>query len=527
MADSTVHNTPVDSLSDAQRTILTVLRMAIGWHFLYEGVVKIFVPGWSAAPYLQTSGWILGDFFRWITATPWALRFVDLFNIWGLTLIGLGLILGCFTRVVSLLGILLLSMYYLAHPPLIASDFRLPAEGHYFVVNKNLIELIALALFVVFPTRAFAGLDRLYRGAIARVKKGLEGRAAPAATNTVTPVPESLSRRQLVGNLAAVPVLGLFAYGANKKYDFEKVHAITGATITLEEKGLKDLKGELPVGMLGNLKTSRLILGCNLIGGWAHARDLIYASSLFKAYNTERKVLETIELAEKAGVNMMQLVTGQYPLFHKYQKLVSDKMQTMCQVYPTEKDMKTDIDKAIDAGATTLYVQGAYAERFVRSGRVDLLGKCLDYMKGQGYVSGIGAHAIEVPIAVEKAGIDTDYYVKTLHHDRYWSAHPREQRVAFSVDQEKSQDHDKFHDNMFDLFPEQTIEFMQQVKKPWVAFKILAGGAIPPRDGFQFAFDNGADFICVGMFDFQVVEDVNITLEALSKCSNRVRPWLA
>jgi hypothetical protein len=68
---------------------------------------------------------------------------------------------------------------------------------------------------------------------------------------------------------------------------------------------------------------------------------------------------------------------------------------------------------------------------------------------------------------------------------------------------------------------------MGQVQKPWVAFKVLAGGAIPPKDGFQYAFDNGADFICVGMFDFQIVEDVNITLEALSKCSRRNRPWLA
>ncbi|NWG12818.1 MAG: DoxX family protein [Acidobacteria bacterium] len=528
MTDKTAVNAGAGfSLSNAQKTILTVLRIAIGWHFLYEGVTKLFVSGWSAAPYLQTSTWVFSDFFHWIAATPWALRVVDLLNIWGLTLVGIGLMLGCFTRIASLFGVLLLLMYYLAHPPLISSDFRLPAEGRYFVINKNLIELLALCLFIVFPTRTFAGLDRLCSGLTARIKKYLEGRERGSLQDRTEPAPESLSRRELVGNLAAVPVLGLFAWGANRKHNFEKMHAITGATITLQETALKDLKGELPAGTVGNLKMSRLILGCNLIGGWAHARDLIYVSSLFKAYNTDRKVFETIELAEKAGINMMQLVTQQYPLFHKYCKLVSNKMQTMCQVYPTEKDMKTDIDKAIDAGATTLYVQGAYAERFVHSGRVDLLGKCLDYMKSQGYVAGIGSHAIEVIIEAEKAGLNPDYYVKTLHHDRYWSAHPRENRVPFSVDQGRSSDHNHFHDNMFDLFPEQTIEFMRQVRKPWVAFKILAGGAIPPHDGFQFAFDNGADFICVGMFDFQIVEDVNITLEALAKCSQRVRPWLA
>ena len=247
-------------MSDTQKAVLTVLRIAIGWHFLYEGVAKLLTPGWSAAPYLQTSTWIFSDFFRWIAATPWALKATDLFNVWGLTLIGLGLMLGVFTRLVSLFGIALLAMYYLAHPPLLGSDWRLPSEGHYFVVNKNLVELLALSLFAAFPTRALAGLDRLFAGLLGKSKLD----EAPDARR--------LSRRELVGNLAAVPVLGAFAYGAYKKQKFEKVHAITGATITLQEAALKDLKGELPVGAVGNLRMTRLILGCNLIGGWAHSR---------------------------------------------------------------------------------------------------------------------------------------------------------------------------------------------------------------------------------------------------------------
>jgi len=516
MSDPASSNTP--------KAILTLLRIAIGWHFLYEGIVKFFTPGWSSAPYLQTSTWIFGDFFRWVAGTPWALRTADLFNIWGLPVIGLGLILGCFTRVVSIGGVLLLSMYYLAHPPFLGTDFRMPVEGHYLGVNKNLIELLALLLFVVYPTSALAGLDRLFGNLWRRVRE----RSAASAEVPDPPSPSALSRREWVGNLAAVPVLGVFGWGAYKKSSFDKMHAITGATITLQETALKDLKGELPAGTIGNLKMSRVILGCNLIGGWAHSRDLIYGPSLFKAYNTERKVFETIELAEKSGITMMQLVTKQYPMFNKYRKLISGKMQTMCQVYPTEKDLTTDIDKAIDAGATTLYVQGGFAERFVMAGRMDLLAKSLEYMKKQGYVSGIGAHSIEVLIQAEKAGLNPDYYVKTLHHDRYWSAHPREYREEWSIDKDNSPDHNRFHDNMWDLFPEKTIEFMGQLRKPWVAFKVLAGGAIHPRDGFQFAFDKGADFICVGMFDFQIVEDVNIALESLSKtASTRVRPWLA
>ena len=60
-----------------------------------------------------------------------------------------------------------------------------------------------------------------------------------------------------------------------------------------------------------------------------------------------------------------------------------------------------------------------------------------------------------------------------------------------------------------------------------IGFKILTGGAIDPKDGFKWAFQNGADFICVGMFDFQVVEDVNICIDTLAGLQNRKREWIA
>ncbi len=78
---------------------------------------------------------------------------------------------------------------------------------------------------------------------------------------------------------------------------------------------------------------------------------------------------------------------------------------------------------------------------------------------------------------------------------------------------------------MWCLFPEKTIAFVQKAQKPVVGFKVLAGGAIHPEDGFQYAFDNGADFICVGMFDFQIVEDANQTIRSIEKAKNRNRPW--
>ena len=76
----------------------------------------------------------------------------------------------------------------------------------------------------------------------------------------------------------------------------------------------------------------------------------------------------------------------------------------------------------------------------------------------------------------------------------------------------------------FCLFPDRTVEFVNRTNVPVMGFKVLAAGAIEPKDGFKWAYDNGADFICVGMFDFQVVEDVNIALDAIQNAS-RKRPW--
>jgi uncharacterized membrane protein YphA (DoxX/SURF4 family) len=510
-------------LSKPMTIILFCLRLAVGWHFLYEGIAKLLVPGWTSAPYLQLARGAFSGFFQWLASSPGLMRAVDLLNIWGLILIGLALILGCFSRLASASGIALLALYYLAQPALIRTDYRIPVEGHYLFINKNVVELLALVIFLVLPVGTLWGIDRLVR----RRRSGRLSKKAVAAVEekALEAPPESVSRRRALEDLASVPILGVMGYAASRKYGWEKLHAVTGATIKLQDLNLKDLKGQLPQGNLGKLKMSRLILGGNLIGGSSHSRDLIYGGSLFRAYNTDRKVFDTLELAERAGVNTFLSATPQMPLFVKYRELNSSRMLTICQVFPTAKDVKTDIDKAIDYGANTFYVQGAYAEEFVKNGQFDLLGQAIDHIKSQGYQAGIGGHSIEVPIRCEKAGLEPDYYVKTLHHDKYWSAHPRENRVEFSVDGPLSLDHNQFHDNMFDLFPEKTIEFMETVKRPWIAFKVLAGGAIRPPDGFKFAFENGADFICVGMFDFQILEDVNIALEVLAKLERGPRPW--
>jgi NAD(P)H-dependent flavin oxidoreductase YrpB (nitropropane dioxygenase family) len=82
------------------------------------------------------------------------------------------------------------------------------------------------------------------------------------------------------------------------------------------------------------------------------------------------------------------------------------------------------------------------------------------------------------------------------------------------------------HDNLFCHDHERTIEFMQDVKVPWIAFKVLAAGAIPAEEGIRYAFESGADFICLGMFDFQVEHDAELVRRCVAAARDRKRPWV-
>ncbi|MCX6538392.1 MAG: DoxX family membrane protein [Acidobacteria bacterium] len=150
-----------ERVSRLQMSALVILRVVIGWHFLYEGVAKLMKPGWSAAGFLLQSRGPFADLFRGIAGSPDVLAVVNTLNMWGLSCIGLGLILGCFTRFASASGIFVLGVYYLCNPLLIGYFYSIPMEGSYLIVNKNLVELAALFVILVTQSGRHVGLDRI------------------------------------------------------------------------------------------------------------------------------------------------------------------------------------------------------------------------------------------------------------------------------------------------------------------------------------------------------------------------------
>ena len=292
-----------------------------------------------------------------------------------------------------------------------------------------------------------------------------------------------------------------------KKVDVKdvEVDALSGASRTHTNWAkFADLKKPMVKKTIKGLDFSQIIMGGNLIGGWAHARDLIYASDLVKAYHTRDKIFATFKMGEACGINAYLGHHSHIGIMNDYWDNTDGAMR-----YIADCSSLDDALKCLDQGASAAYIQGGTNDQLVQEGKFDVIAAFVDRLRKEKAVVGLGGHYIETIQACVKEGFEPDFWMKTIHHGNYWSRHT-----------DKSE-----HDNVFDRVPEETIAFMATLKQPWIGFKVLAAGAIHPTEGFRFAFESGADFLCVGMYDFQVVDDVNICMDILESNLNRKRPW--
>ena len=117
------------TLSRRALIAITLMRVFVGWHFLYEGVAKLTSPSWSAAGYLKQARGPFADLFRSLASQPNLLGYADYITMWGVTLVGLFLILGLFTRLASLAGIAFILMFYLPRPPSSATSIQSRAKA--------------------------------------------------------------------------------------------------------------------------------------------------------------------------------------------------------------------------------------------------------------------------------------------------------------------------------------------------------------------------------------------------------------
>lgn len=330
---------------------------------------------------------------------------------------------------------------------------------------------------------------------------------------------KSCSRRQALKNIALMPLAGIAARDM-----FVEQLSYMGQS---EQPDIQDLKGVLPKGRIGKHEISRLIIGSNPINGFAHSRDLNYVGPLLRAYHTEKKVFETLMLAEQSGINCIGSGFTSLELLARYKKETGSKILIIAQLglNRDRSDIFEQFKQGIETGVDMVQLHGEWCDRLVIENRFDDIAKLMDFARKQGLVAGMGAHMVDSQIACAEKGIVPDFYMVTMHHSNYWSAHPLENRVAYESTGPRQADHNKWHDNCFCTFPERTVAFVNETTVPVIGFKTMAAGAIPPQDGIRWAFENGADFVNAGMLDFHLISNVNTTLNILNDLTARKRKW--
>ena len=262
-------------------------------------------------------------------------------------------------------------------------------------------------------------------------------------------------------------------------------------------------KAEEPVkglqrGKLGKYEVSRLIIGGDPISGIAHAGELVYQADFMLQYFNTEKILETLARAEQNGINTLLMRADDRIIKHytMHNKERSGKLQWIATSAPEQGDPVENAKRARDNGAIAMYLHGGVADNLVKAGKVEEIGQIVEGFKKTGILAGIGAHMLDTARACTQATLDPDFFMMTINRVNYYCSEAAEVGI-----------------------------FMRSIKKPWIAFKVLGAGRVKPQEGFQLAFKNGADFLAVGMFDWQVRENVAMVQEMLAKGIERDRSW--
>ena len=305
---------------------------------------------------------------------------------------------------------------------------------------------------------------------------------------------KKLNRRSLIGHslgVSAAAVTGI-------SYEHQ---ALLGQLVDRSDRQVKKppVKG-LKRGKLGERDVSRLIIGGNLMSGSAHAGELLYQSDLMTMYFSDEKIHETWRIAEENDINTTLMRADPHIIgnYRRYCREVGDGLQWIAQTAPEQGNPVENARKAADNGAFAVYFHGGRGDLLVEAGKIDELGEVVEGIRKAGVLAGVGGHKLETIKASEKAGLNPDFYMYTVNKVDYLSSHPGEIEA-----------------------------FMANVKQPWIGFKVLGAGRDTPQEGFQHAFARGADFIAVGMFDWQVRDDAAMVAEMLEGRIERQRGWRA
>lgn len=303
---------------------------------------------------------------------------------------------------------------------------------------------------------------------------------------------KKLGRRDLLRNSlgATAALVGGVSY-ERKALMARMMAPAQGARVKEPAKGLQR-------GNFGKYQVSRLIIGGDPVSGIAHAGELVYQEDFMTQYFTTPKILETLTLAEQNGINTLLMraddrIISHYNMFKRER---GGTLQWIATTAPEQGSPVENAKRARDNGAIAVYLHGGVADGLVKAGKVDEIGEIVEGFKKSGIMAGVGAHLLDTARASVQAKINPDFYMMTINRVNYYCSEAAEVGI-----------------------------FMRSIKKPWIAFKVLGAGRVKPQEGFRLAFEHGGDFLAVGMFDWQIRDDVAHVQEMLANGISRERDW--
>ena len=432
---------------------LTLLRVAIGWHFLYEGCWKLMQEeGWSCASYLSAAQGPIAPLFKWMASQGWIVATGNWAVQLGLVAIGLALISGILARVASLFGIALMAMFYCCQPPEPFATAMSGADGRFFILERNAIEALGLALIAVMPC---------WRGFL----------------------------RTLLPGAVVLAAFGGCFWAHYKAGGFKKVEAVTSATVKVHEfVALAALKTPISEkAEIGGVKFSRLALGGDLIAGRSHARDLIWTDEFMLRYNSGVTLGRTVRYCLHCGIDSAFAEPKVLEKMNQEAKAVRGELKFFANCADAN-----DVALAVSGGAKGAYLRPETADAFAKKGDAEGLKAIFGVLKGAKLPVGIGAEDVATVKFCVANGVVPDFWVLAFHSLDYPAAR-METRC----------------NNIWCVDPEAAAAYMKTRPEPWVAIRVLAGGAIDPVKAYKFAKDHGAAAVAIDLLDYRIVETVN------------------
>ena len=238
---------------------------------------------------------------------------------------------------------------------------------------------------------------------------------------------------------------------------------------------------QLPRVALGPHQVSRLICGGNPFSYFSsHAGELTYVSRLFQAYLTMDKIVETLMLCEKHGINTF-LARGDDHIFNvldQFERKAGHRIQWIAQLAPERQPYEKNLREIAERRPIAVVVHGGVSDRHYAEGAMGKVKGLVKFIHDLGLTAGVGAHNPYSIRAAEDIGAAADFYFLTMNPVKY---HCADMNLAKMV--------------------------CKSIPKPFIGFKVLGAGRCKPEVGFKCAMDAGAEFLAVGMFDFQVAEN--------------------